>query len=165
MKKFGFIIVFFSTLISLQAQELEVTKIILIRHAEKADDGTPDPSLSDTGKLRAERFASFLSYESVDRLFSTPYRRTQETLEPLSRNKECPIELYTPGKPVETAAQLLAKQGKTLVVAGHSNTIPALVNALVGEARFTDMQEQEYNKIWILLFNKDQLIECSIYTY
>lgn len=165
MKKLCFVLLFFSSLISLPAQEVGLTKIILIRHAEKADDGTPDPFLSNSGQLRAERFASFLTYESIDRLFATPYRRTQETLEPLSRVKNCPIELYNPGKPIETAAKLVEFHGKTVVVAGHSNTIPALVNALVGEARFTDMAEEEYNKIWILLFDKDHLIDCSVYTY
>ena len=39
--------------------------------------------------------------------------------------------------------------GKTVVIVGHSNTTPRLVNAITG-SEFTDLEEDEYDWIYIV---------------
>ena len=51
------------------------------------------------------------------------------------------------------------------MIAGHSNTVPPLVNALIGKNEFTTMDENEYGKIWIVVFKGNALIDYSVLNY
>ena len=147
------------------AQEGPVTKVILVRHAEKADDDPKDPSLSEAGRTRAVQLAKMLNDIGVDALYATPYRRTTETLAPLSSTRNIPISSYPPPG-VEAIKKIVrASRGKVMVIAGHSNTIPFIVNELIKEQRFPEMDESEYGKIWVLIFDGERLVDCTVYNY
>jgi len=60
-------------------QSNQATKIFLLRHAETVQGEVSNPSLSDRGKERANNLASILSEENIEMIFSTKYKRTQET--------------------------------------------------------------------------------------
>lgn len=101
----------------------------------------------------------------VDALYATPYKRTTETLAPVSKARNISISNYTPPG-VEAIEKIVrASPGKTLLIAGHSNTIPSIVNKLIGEQKFPELDESEYGKIWVLLFEGDRLVDCSVYSY
>jgi len=165
MKKLLFLAIFFCLPKMISAQETVITKIILVRHAEKAEDGTKNPPLSENGRQRAQKLVDFLAFEKIDAIYATPYLRTRQTVEPLSKDKNVDIVEYLPGKSEETTRELLKNVGKTTVVVGHSNTIPLLVNTLIGEEKYIQLPEEEFGKIWILIFDNHQLIDCSVYTY
>ena len=140
----------------------KVTKIILLRHAEKVLDGSNDPVLSSEGEARAERLDFLLSDMKIDRIFSSPYLRTKSTVAKLAKNKEIIVEEYDP-KDVNFAKYLLEnEEGRTSVIVGHSNTIPFLVNQLVVEDKFSVLSEDIYSKLWILTFFNGVLIDCSL---
>lgn len=168
MKKlFGLIIVlFFSTTVFSQTTDEDVvTKIIIVRHAEKADDGTKNPPLSDEGTLRAERLCTMLADVKVDQLYATPFLRTNQTLTPLSKKFGITIENYE-ASDATFAEQLLQKnKGKTIVIAGHSNSSPTLVNRLIKKEVYQKLDESIFSKIWILTFKGSQLIDCSLLNY
>ncbi|MBX3241920.1 MAG: histidine phosphatase family protein [Chitinophagaceae bacterium] len=147
------------------AQEGQVTKVILVRHAEKADDGTKDPPLSEAGKNRAVRLAKILSDIVADALYATPYKRTKETLAPLSNALKIPVSTYPPPGMEAIEKMVHTSPGKTIVIAGHSNTIPPIVNRLIREQKFPELEESEYGKIWVLLFDGERLLDCSVYNY
>lgn len=146
------------------AQE-QLTKIYLIRHAEKETNIADDPPLSEAGVARSQRFARLLKDEQIGKIFATKARRTQLTVEPLSRDKSIDVQIYDSND--STSMQDLFDQVrfKTSVIAGHSNTIPKIINELIGQERFPDIEEDEYGKIWILIFNKVKLVDCSILNY
>jgi broad specificity phosphatase PhoE len=52
-------------------------------------------------------------------------------------------------------------KGKTILVVGHSNTIPALVNLLIGSAKYANLADTEYDKIWILRFENGKYTETQ----
>jgi broad specificity phosphatase PhoE len=110
------------------------TTVVLVRHAEKASDGTPDPGLTDDGRRRAASLAHVLADAGVTHLFATEFRRTQETLAPLGERAGRDVTVLRAG---DTEAWLRALRGlpagSVAVVAGHSNTIPGLACALAGE--------------------------------
>lgn len=56
-------------------------KAFLIRHASSAHQG-PDAPLTDTGYAQAEKLARHLAKLNIGALFSSPFRRAQETIAP-----------------------------------------------------------------------------------
>lgn len=145
--------------------ENSLTKIILLRHAEKVLDGSKDPNLTEAGEQRAEKLRLMFSDINIDRVFSTPYRRTQKTVAPLANEKGLNIEIYDP-KDLNFTDFLFQKvKGTTSLIVGHSNSIPKLVNKLIGSEKYQELSEDEYGKIWILIYSNDALIDCSLYNF
>lgn len=173
MKK-SILVLFFCTLFSFAqettvtdsvAEKNVITKIILLRHAEKEKDGSKDPKLSKQGMLRAEKLNFMLSDFSIDKLFATAYIRTQKTLGVISQSRNISISNYE-ARDKNFAEQLVRNEmGKTIIVAGHSNTIPALVNVLIKEDKYKYLSEEEYGKLWILTFSNEELIDCSLFNF
>ena len=102
--------------------------IVIVRHAEKSAEGGKDPSLSDRGKARAKTIAAMLASAGVTKILSTPFKRTQETVTPLSEKVSVPIESMPPEKMRD--AIKAAPDGAVVVIATHSNLIPPLVKEL-----------------------------------
>ncbi len=142
----------------------EITKIILVRHAEKADDGTKNPPLSNEGILRAEKLNTLLADIKIDSLYASPYKRTEQTLGVVSKNRNIKITNYNPSDKLFSES-LLKNKGKTILVAGHSNTIPVLVNTLIKSNKYEQLAETEFSKIWILTFKNGEFIDCSLLNY
>ena len=146
-------------------QNEEITRIIIVRHAEKNDDGSKNPSLSAEGKLRAERLNKMLSEFKIDKLYATPYARTKETLEPIATTRKLEINKYGPLDKDFAKNLVNNEKGRTIVLAGHSNTCPPLVNALIKEEKYTELDESDYGKIWILTFRNEQPADCILLNY
>lgn len=143
----------------------ETTTIYLIRHAEKAE-GSADPGLSDQGKDRAAKWGSYFEDKNITNYYSTNYKRTTETMTAISAfmskmpavgsSKQFRAEGYDPNNLL--LSEVAKKNaGKNILVVGHSNTIPAQVNKLIGENKYTDMQENEYGNLYIIKINGDKI--------
>lgn len=145
--------------------EHEVSTIILIRHAEKEDASTKDPSLSEKGKERADALVQLFQDISIDAFYATPYKRTTETITPIAKANGKEVLNYNPSDKNSIAEMIAAGKGKRMLIAGHSNTIPQLVNTLIGKNEFTTMDENEYGKIWIVVFKGNALIDYSVLNY
>ena len=148
-----------------QDKDSLITKVILVRHAEKAEDGTKNPSLSEVGKNRAKRLAEMLKDLKIDEGYATPYKRTNETITPLCEANQIIIQPYDAFKPTTIEEAVKKGFGKTIIVAGHSNTIPLLVNTLINENKFSELDENEYGKLWILTFRNNQLVDTTLLNY
>ncbi len=142
-----------------------ITRMIIVRHAEKNDDGTKNPSLSDAGKVRAEKLSKMLNEFKIDKLFSTPYARTIETLQPIATSRKLEINNYNPGDKSFAANLFNTVKGQTIVVAGHSNTCPDLVNTLINDTKYKNLDVSDYGKIWIVTFKGETLTDCILLNY
>ncbi len=149
-KFFIFSVVFlFFVMVSIAQQ---ATTYILVRHAEKSIDGTKNPSLNTAGKRRANFLVKMLSKEKISALYSTPFKRTEETLAPLAKAKELSITYYEPDAKKGWLAGILSKWvGGTVVISGHSNTIPHLANTLLGEQKFSNFDETNYTHFIVIV--------------
>lgn len=134
----------------LQAQDAATT-FILVRHAEKADDGSRDPPLSPAGRMRAQALALRLSTSPLTAAYATPFRRTQQTAQPVAASHGIAVTTYDPAiAPADFAATLRARHHRgTVLVVGHSNTIPALVAALC-TCRTAAMGENDYDALYTI---------------
>ena len=134
----------------------QTSTYILVRHAEKDTSvkTNPDLALSKEGEQRAINLVAALKDYTIDAVYSTNYIRTKSTVTPVAKKFEKEIQTYNPSKVF--VEQLLQQKGKTVLVAGHSNTIPALANALLKEDRFKALDESVYNKIFIVTVSADK---------
>lgn len=139
----------------------QTTTIILLRHAEK-DTTQPnatmmkaDPPLTKTGEGRAIQLLTLLKSYQPDIIYSTNYNRTKTTVAPLAQKFGKEIVIYNPADLIKFAEELRLQKGKTIVVVGHSNTTPALVNALLKNAKYESLPDSVYNKFWIVTIDGD----------
>ena len=125
----------------------DAATLYLTRHFEKA--AGDDPSLTSQGQSRAEQLATLLADKPISAIYATPYKRTQETVMPLSKATSVEITTYDPKK-LKALARTLQKNNETAVIAGHSNTTPELIRYLGGPA--FSITEQDYGTLFVLEF-------------
>jgi phosphohistidine phosphatase SixA len=110
--------------------------VVIVRHAEKADAPNGDVALSDRGRARAEVLAAALRDARVDTIVTTELRRSRETAAPLASSRGLtPVVVQTSDEAEAHAlavAEAVKKGGRVVLVVGHSNTVPAIVEALGG---------------------------------
>ncbi len=129
----------------------KVTMVSLFRHAEKVMDGSSDPDLTDAGRNRAILLADLLSKTKIDAIYSTHFKRTENTVAPLAQRHGLTIQNYDGGKMPEVDAMLSKHQGGTIVICGHSNTTPAIVNYLTGHNdEFKTFDDTDYGNVVIV---------------
>lgn len=126
--------------------------IILVRHAERPP-GT-DPDLNAAGYARAESLATALARTNVDGVLHTQFKRTQQTAAPLAKSKSLtPVVVSAAGTEAQHAQAVLAAlapfAGKTAVYVGHSNTVPAVIQAL-GIAPAPAIADTSYSHFFIV---------------
>jgi broad specificity phosphatase PhoE len=128
-----------------------VTTIILVRHAEKKiEPNNPDPDLTPEGEARAREIVRMFSMTSINAIYATNLKRTQQTVTPLSDAKGVPIKILNANQTDELIRQLQTEyRGQTVFVAGHNNTVPAVVSALSGE-NVPTIPESEYDNMFIV---------------
>lgn len=141
------------------------TTVILVRHAEKADTSRDTP-LSTAGEDRAMALAEALGNSGVTAIYATQYRRTQQTVKPLSQRVGVPVTVFD-GTGAEYGKQYVAEilgkhRGETVVVAGHSNTVPLILRAL-GAEDVKPIADSEYDNLYVAILpeqGKLQLIRA-----
>jgi broad specificity phosphatase PhoE len=128
----------------------QITTFILVRHAEKDNDGTKDPGLTEAGKQRAEALSKMLKETKVDAIYSTPYKRTRNTVIPLALAKGLSVIDYDAANMSEIESMLRKSSGSTILLCGHSNTTPAIANYLAGNSDLKTFDDMDYGNILIV---------------
>ena len=131
------------------------TTIIFVRHAEKASSQGDNPGLSMAGRRRVAELTRQLVdadvVAGVDAVYSTPFRRTQETAGPLAEALNLPVTTYDPSDNEAVLATILkSHKGKIILVVGHSNTLPTLIADLGASKKVPEIHENEYDNIYIV---------------
>ncbi|SDB43193.1 Broad specificity phosphatase PhoE [Flavobacteriaceae bacterium MAR_2010_188] len=120
----------------------EVTTYYLIRHAEKdrTDPSNDNPHLNEQGKERAIKWLQVLADVDFDAVYSTDFNRTRETAQPLASKNNLQTIIYDANNSYNEDFKM-ETQGKTVLIVGHSNTTPAFVNAILGENKYPDLDD------------------------
>jgi hypothetical protein len=119
---------------------LKDATILIIRHAEKPDEGS---GLSPDGMARAEAYVNYFKKFTIDgqplkltHLFaaadSKASRRPRLTLEPISRALGLPLDTRFKNKDFQGLVDEIQTQphGNAILIAWHHEKIPALLQAL-----------------------------------
>jgi len=146
----------------------KATTVYLVRHAERADSGMSagtDPSLSAEGRARAEKLAGLLSGCSISAVYTTPFKRTTETAQAVvekSKIEGSPIAV-NPREMASLLDQIHKARGKSALVVGHSNTIPAIARALAGrDDAVPDIPETSYDNLFVVTITRWEPREAEV---
>jgi len=129
----------------------ELTTYYFIRHAEK-DRSNPeekDPVLKEAGIKRAGKWAEIFKEVPFDLIYSSDFKRTKETAQKIAESQNLEIQLYDPAKLNDEDFQQRTN-GKTVLVIGHSNTNPRFVNSILGEEKYSDIDDKESGSLFIV---------------
>lgn len=132
------------------------TVVILVRHAEKAvvPATDNDPPLSEAGQARALALLQALEGRTVHAVIATSRQRTQLTARPLAQARGITPEVVSlqhgRAHVDSVAAAVRRHAGHTVLVVGHSNTVPAIIGAL-GGPRMPELCETEYANLYVLV--------------
>jgi broad specificity phosphatase PhoE len=132
------------------------TVVLVVRHAERAP-GSGDPPISEVGQERAAALADIGKLTGVSAIVTTQLQRTRQTAAPLAEAlKITPVVVPTQNDLAKHAAEVAAavrqQLGKTILVVGHSNTVPAIVAAL-GGPKLADLCEPDYDNLITLILD------------
>ena len=129
----------------------EPVVVYLVRHAEKADDGTDDPPLAIAGRIRVQTLKALLADARLTHVHTTDWKRTRDTARPFAEEAGVELAMYDPRELETLATAIKATPGRHLV-AGHSNTTPQLVAALGGDPGGA-IDDLEYDRLYILVID------------
>ena len=108
-----------------------VTTVILVRHAEKAASPPGDPLLTPEGTERAQILSHVVKDAGIDVIFATQYQRTQLTVAPTTANLGLTPVIISAANTEELVNIINSDyRGGEILVAGHSNTVPDIIEAL-----------------------------------
>jgi broad specificity phosphatase PhoE len=140
------------------AAQSKPTVVILVRHGEKAILPSTDPPLSEAGIVRAKALVAALLYADVQAVITTELTRTRETARPFAELRGLRAEIVRTGATEAhvkaVAAAVRAHAGQTVLVVGHSNTIPAIIGAL-GGPKLPDICDSQYSNFYVLALSAD----------
>ncbi len=131
------------------------TTMIFVRHAERALEPADDPGLNDAGRKRVAELTRQLVdadvVAGIDAIYSTPYRRTMETVQPLAAALDLEINHYDPSDNEAVLEKILElHKGKIILIVAHSNTVPTLIADLGASKNVPPIGHSEYDNIYIV---------------
>jgi 8-oxo-dGTP diphosphatase len=134
--------------------------VYLVRHGKAGhretwagDDDTQRP-LTKAGRRQGEAIADRLADAGVKTLWSSPYVRCVETLEPLAERLGLTIETderLAEGANVEDTLELIREAGGGAVLCTHGDVYTDVINALARRGtKLTTPPEWRKGSLWIL---------------
>lgn len=143
--------------------ENETTTYYFIRHAEKdrTDKVNKNPELNKLGKKRAKKWCKYFKNIDFDAIYSTKYKRTQQTAAPTAKKQKLEVLDYNP-RTLYSDDFIKATTGKTVLVVGHSNTTPAFVNMVLDTKKYEDIDDNDNSKLFIVTISTNKITDKVI---
>jgi 2,3-bisphosphoglycerate-dependent phosphoglycerate mutase len=133
----------------------ETTVFFIVRHSEKDTAGGTNADLNPIGRGRAKALVKILKKIQLEKVLSTDKPRTRNTANPIAVSKNRSVEIYDPKKHQEVLEKLISEnKGKKILMVGHSNTVPQIVNLLRGGNDEKEFSELDYSRLYIVSVKK-----------
>ncbi len=138
-------------------QQQATTTVIFVRHAD-VDASAPldnDTPLNVRGRQRAELLADFLADvnigSSVDAIYATVARRTQETAQPLATRLGQKLNIDDPYNFERLARRIFRdRRGKITLIVADADAIPPLIAELHGKHPLPEFGPMDYSEIYVV---------------
>ena len=160
MKKLFLLFIFFTFDLSSQ----DCSEFFLIRHAEKdrTDAENKNPNLNEKGKLRALKWVEVFKNIEFDKIYSTNYYRTLETVMPISKKIKKEILIYSPSK-IKYDRFISDNNNNKVLIVGHSNTIPSFVNILIKKELYDQIDDRNNSNLYIVKICNNSISHNLLY--
>jgi phosphohistidine phosphatase SixA len=128
-------------------------KFLFVRHgdidlqAPPASREPPGPSLNAAGRARAEALAHVVGTAGITDIFTSKYARTQQTVEPIAVKLGLPHRMASEA---QVHAMLSAVDGSVFLIAGHSDSVPRMINALGVVPKLADLGQHEFDNLFVV---------------
>jgi broad specificity phosphatase PhoE len=139
------------------AQSKVGTTVIVVRHAEKATTPADDPPLNAAGEVRAKDLVEVLRNAGVGAIITTQFARTRATAQPIASALGITPTVVTAAGPQHVqnvVAEIQKHPGQTVLVVGHSNTVPGIVE-LLGAAKPSGICDSKYDDLFVVTVAAD----------
>ena len=134
----------------------QVTTVLVVRHAEKASPTAKDPHLSAAGKVRAKDLAHAAGAAGVTAIYATHFQRTQETVAPLAALLHLTPIVKNADQTEELVEEIkTTRRGQTVLVCGHSDTVPDIVKRLSGVV-VDPIPDTRFDGLYVVTLNDDE---------
>jgi len=131
--------------------------VVLVRHAEKAATPADDPPLTTMGEARARDLWSAVRDAGVSVVITTQFARTRATGQPTASAlglTPTVVPATSQTHIQDVVSEIRKHPGKTVLVVGHSNTVPAIVEAL-GAKRPSAICDATYDDMFVVTIAGD----------
>ena len=146
------------TALTLAAPAAAQQTVFVVRHPERADSasgGSPmmatDPDLSEAGKARAQSLAAMLKDAKITAIYTTQYKRTKQTAEPLA--KALGIQSTAVNSKDVAGVVEKSKSGGNALVVGHSNSVGLIIQQL-GVTEPVKLGDADYDNLFIVVLGE-----------
>lgn len=140
------------TFLNVKSQVIEnQTSYYFIRHAEKLRDNPldKDPDLTEKGILRAHKWQEVFKYLQLAEIYTTNFKRTIHTVTPTANLHQLTLTYYNPTT-IQIEKFLVDTKNKTVLIVGHSNTIPQFVNSIIGKEQYEEIEDTNNSNLYIV---------------
>ena len=136
--------------------EKQATTIVyIVRYAEPAMTGDPNPGLSANGHKRALELARVLGsvkvFSGVDAIFANEYRRSQETAEPIAKQLKLPVQILE-AENVRGLRDMIRAEYRGKMVLVITNVVPMqrLIARLDGSKNIPPIADSEHDNLYVV---------------
>lgn len=139
-------------------QETAVTKIFIVRHAEK--EAGKDPVLTPAGNARAGDLMRTLQNEGIQKIYVSQYKRTQMTADSLRIQLKINTVQYSADTLCDNLVNTIMENadfGKTILIIAHSNTIPQIIRKFgVTGYPYGDIPDNDFDNLFVITYKKEK---------
>ena len=156
-----FLLVIAAVLFVVPQDEFKPITVYLVRHAERADEPRQDPPLTEKGVLRSQELARVLGNANVKTIITSQFLRTKATAEPIAKKLNVAATSISlslnPSNPrqiseqstAEVTNKILENGGASVLVVGHSNSIPDVIKMLGGDVTPV-IDEKKFDDLFVV---------------
>jgi phosphohistidine phosphatase SixA len=159
--KYFLLFVITALLFVVPQEEFKPITVYLVRHAERADEPRQDPPLTEKGVLRSQELARMLGNANVKTIITSQFLRTKATAEPMAKKLNLTATSISlspnPSNPrqiseqstAEVTNKILENGGASVLVVGHSNSIPDVIKMLGGDVTPV-IDEKKFDDLFVV---------------
>ena len=128
------------------ARQASITPDIYVMRHLHTPAGVTDPDLTKDGHRAALQLVDRFKRARLAVIYVSSTKRAQQTAAPLARSLGITPKIYDPA---DTPALVIAvsRETRTVLVVGHSNTVPDIIERLGGQ-RPAPLVHEDFGDIW-----------------
>lgn len=139
-------------------QQATVTKIFIVRHAEKGTGN--DPELTAEGNVRAGDLMRRLKNEGIQKIYVSRTHRSQQTADSMRIQLKIDTAYYTADTLCDNLVDAIIENGdfgKTILIIAHSNTIPQIIRKFgVSDYPHGNIPDSDHDQLFIITYSNEK---------